>query len=120
MSREWLRWMSDFVREQRHVPTGAVVPFYITAANVLDGDSFLQSGPEAGLGVGMYEGWAICNGNNGTINLDGKYPRFKASGAAVSVDGVTVGAGVGVLVGHLLNSTPAVTNVNAYSIGLHR
>lgn len=31
-------------------------------------NNFIQSGPTKGLGINQREGWAICNGNNGTKN----------------------------------------------------
>jgi hypothetical protein len=53
---------------------------------------FTQSGPNAGLGIGERTGWAICNGNNGTPNDNGRvaiawgtsYPVLNATGGATS------------------------------------
>jgi hypothetical protein len=37
-----------------------------------------------GLGAGSYLGWAVRNGNNGTANLSGKFPRLSATGAGLT------------------------------------
>ena len=41
--------------------------------NSSDNTLFIQSGSTEGLGTGEMYGWAICNGNNGTPNLSGKF-----------------------------------------------
>jgi hypothetical protein len=35
-------------------------------------NNFIMTGPDWGLGIGEREGWAICNGNNGTRNRTGR------------------------------------------------
>lgn len=58
--------------------------------------NFTQSGPNAGLGTNERVGWAICNGNNGTPNDNGRvviawgssYPTLNATGG--SKDAVVV------------------------------
>jgi hypothetical protein len=51
---------------------------------------FLQSGPNAGFGIGERAGWAICNGNNGTPPDDGRV--VVAWGASYPVLNATAGA----------------------------
>lgn len=73
--------LNDLERKQRHdsatiMPSGAIVGFYLTAADVADTTKF----DDTGLGVGNYDGWAICNGENGTPDLDGRYMRLVTSG----------------------------------------
>lgn len=62
------------------IPAGVVIPAYLTAAQVTG--YFSSTG--LGLANQPYEGWAICNGSNGTPNLDGKFPRFETSAAGSS------------------------------------
>lgn len=47
---------------------------------------------------GLWEGWAICNGNNGTDNLDGQ--TFIGYGANYSTVGQFIGSPDAVLVSH--------------------
>lgn len=35
--------------------------------------NFTQSGPNAGNGIGNMTGWAVCNGNNGTVDLENRF-----------------------------------------------
>ncbi len=60
---------------QTAVPSGVVVGAKLTAAQV---GKYFDS---TGLGVAgqPWEGWAICNGNNGTDPADGKFLRFSTS-----------------------------------------
>lgn len=59
------------------IPVGIIMPAYLTAAQVAS--EFDSTG--LGSADGDFYGWAICNGNNDTPNLDGKFPRFEVSAA---------------------------------------
>jgi hypothetical protein len=58
----------------------AVVLATLSAADLADTTKFSANG----LGAGAYLGWAICNGNNGTTNLTGKFPRMVTTGAGTT------------------------------------
>lgn len=70
-------WLTGDIKEVFCTPT------YMTTF-------FTQTGPNAGLGIGERAGWAICNGNNGTPNDNGRvivaygtsYPTLNAIGGA--------------------------------------
>jgi hypothetical protein len=87
------RVWAGFFRELLALVLGGVVPLGGIVMMVLSADDiaaqFIASGTNAGLGLpsGRFSGWAICNGNNGTPSLDGKFPRFEtsASGAVGAV-----------------------------------
>lgn len=68
---------------KRHM-IGEVWPMSLTAAQVSSASNFVQSGATAGLGVGAYSGAAICNGNNGTQNLNGKVLRWDTTQAGLT------------------------------------
>lgn len=59
------------------LPTGLILQASLTAAQVAE---YFDS---TGLGIAerQWEGWAICNGSNGTPSLDGKFPRFDTAAA---------------------------------------
>lgn len=63
---------------------GRVEMFYLSAADVADVTKFVQAGATAGLGVGDYLGWAICNGNNGTPAPGATFPRFSVTAAGTT------------------------------------
>lgn len=71
----------------------------------------MTPGPNQGLGKvgGLWEGWQICNGNNGTDNLDGQV--LMGYGANHSVIGQFLGSKDAVLVSHTHTTTPN-TNIN--------
>lgn len=73
----WLMRLRDLVRVGV-VPIGSIVPAYLTAAQIA---LYFDA---TGLGVrgDRYDGWALCNGNNDTPNLAGKFPRFSTTEAA--------------------------------------
>ena len=52
--------------------TGDIKEVYCTNAYIAA--NFVSAGPTKGLGTGPRLGWAICNGNNGTPNDDGRTP----------------------------------------------
>jgi hypothetical protein len=58
---------------------GRIAGFYLSAADVANAEKFNQAGATAGLGVGRYLGWALCNGNNGTPSLNAKFLRWSTS-----------------------------------------
>ncbi len=49
-------------------------PIMMVYDDPTDATKFDQTGGDKGLGLGTYTGWALCNGNNGTIDLRGKFP----------------------------------------------
>jgi hypothetical protein len=89
--RDLFRWFAQVTNAINWfcVPPKTVIMCNLTAADVAA--SFTATG--LGKGGGPYDGWAICNGNNGTDDLDGLVPQFwvaEAGGTASS----SVGAGV--------------------------
>lgn len=79
----------------RLVPMGGIVPYYGSMGN-FDATGLGQSGTPM-------EGWAVCNGLNGTIDLRGMVPmgatNVPASGAGAPYSGVLENTDVGDLVG---------------------
>lgn len=72
------RWLASLMTAvQLAVPPKGIVLASLTAAEV----SANFDGTGLGNSPGKYEGWAICNGNNGTPSLDGRFPRFEVSAA---------------------------------------
>jgi len=61
-------------------PPKSVVMTTLTAADLADTTKFSATG----LGIGAYLGWAICNGNNATTNLTGRFPRMITTGAGAT------------------------------------
>jgi hypothetical protein len=59
------------------MPPKSIIMTNVSAADIADTAKF----DGTGLGVGSYLGWAICNGSNGTPNLQNRFPRMKTSGA---------------------------------------
>lgn len=59
------------------VPPKSILGAYLSA------DDIAASFDETGLGKSdsSYAGWAICNGENGTPNLDGRFPRMSTMAA---------------------------------------
>jgi hypothetical protein len=87
-------------------------PAYIT-------DNFdMTPGATEGLGIvgGLWEGWAICNGNNGTPNLDGQ--TLIGYGANYGTVGQFVGSADAILVEH--SHTIEYTSRNASGSGSER
>lgn len=88
-------------------------PEYIT-------DNFdMTPGATEGLGLvgGLWEGWAICNGNNGTPNLDGQ--TLIGYGANYPTVGQFLGSKDAVLVAHSHSVTKSSNDVdgNSFSPG---
>jgi hypothetical protein len=81
-------WLTGDIKEVFCTPT------YLTTY-------FTQSGPNAGLGIGERAGWAICNGNNGTPNDNGRV--VVAYGTSYPVLGATGGYTDAVVVSHSHN-----------------
>lgn len=67
-------------------------------------------GANQGLGLtgGLWEGWAICNGNNGTDNLDGR--ALIGYGAIYNTVGQMVGSADATLVSH--THTVSISNTD--------
>lgn len=80
-----------------------------TSAYITDNFDMAVS-PTTGLGKagGLWEGWAICNGNNGTDNLDGQ--TLIGQGATYPTVGTFLGSKDAVVVSHVHKS---VANVDA-------
>jgi hypothetical protein len=62
------------------VPVGGVIPAYLTAAQV---SSYFDS-TGRGLSNLRWSGYALCNGNNGTPNLDAKFPLWSTAAAGTT------------------------------------
>jgi hypothetical protein len=66
ISRALHRWLVDFRSFVGFgaVPVGGIVGTNLTLADVTGADAYFDA---TGLGLaGRWQGWAICNGNNGT------------------------------------------------------
>ena len=61
-------------------PPNSVVLTTLSAADLADTTKFSATG----LGAGAHLGWAVCNGNNGTANLAGRFPRMITTGAGTT------------------------------------
>jgi len=70
------------------MPPRSIVSANLSAADVTS--NFDASG--LGRSPGPYAGWAICNGNNGTPNLAGRFVRISASGAGATGGSDTIAA----------------------------
>ena len=74
-----VRWMNRLtsIVNTGAVPAGTIVLRDIPAADVT---GYFDA---TGLGIadGPYDGWAVCNGSNGTPNLSDKFPRISATGS---------------------------------------
>jgi hypothetical protein len=78
----WAKYLREIhAQVTAELSPGRIAPFYLEAADLTDDDQFVQSGTTAGLGVGIRLGWALCNGNNGTPVLDGKYLAWSTAAA---------------------------------------
>lgn len=86
--------------------TGDIKEVYCTPSYMVT--NFLQTGPNAGLGIGERIGWAICNGNNTTPNDNGKV--IVAWGTSYPTLGATGGYTDAVVVTHNHNSTTDPSN----------
>ncbi len=62
------------------MPPKSIVATYLTGPEI----SARFSGTGLGNADTAYEGWAICNGNNGTPNLAGRFLRFNATAAGAT------------------------------------
>jgi hypothetical protein len=85
-----------------------------------DAALFEQSGPTEGLGLGEMYGWAICNGNNGTPNLSGKFIVGEGSRNASirnNFGGLTVGASETYTVMDSIGATQVMQQAN--QVGSH-
>lgn len=76
------KWISELAKftNQTTVPPKGIVMCNLSAQDVAD--YFDATG--LGLVRKLYEGWAICNGSNGTPSLDGKFPRFEVASAGTT------------------------------------
>jgi hypothetical protein len=78
----WAKYLREIhAQVTAELSPGRIAPFYLDAADLADADQFVQAGTTAGLGVGIRLGWALCNGNNGTPALDGKYLAWSTAAA---------------------------------------
>lgn len=62
---------------QRAAPIKTIKPAYLSASEITQ--YFDSSG--LGRAGSSFDGWAICNGNNGTPDLNGTFPRFETAAA---------------------------------------
>ena len=74
ITQVWLGLMREYMKglKAERAP-GRIEPFELSAADLADDTKFVQAGVTAGLGVGDYLGWALCNGNNGTVDRNGYF-----------------------------------------------
>jgi hypothetical protein len=94
MSREWQQWLQKLLLEahQAFIPPKGVIPCNLTAADIAA--YFDATG--RGIRGTPYEWWAICNGNNGTPDLNTGTPLIghDNSAAATALSGSdTTGTG---------------------------
>lgn len=80
-SREFLQWLRGivFVLNVGPVPPKGIVWANISAADIA---AYFTGG--LGNTGEAYEGWAICDGNNGTPNLSDRFVRAKVTGAGAT------------------------------------
>lgn len=83
--RDLFRWLHRLLAQSNAnvTPIGAIVPAKLSAADV----ALYFDATGLGVTAERWAGWAVCNGNNGTPSLDGKFPRF-----AVALSGGTGGS----------------------------
>jgi len=100
LSRSTIQELVDFIRSQ-----SSAQPFEIKYVRAPDYQYILDNfdmtpGATQGLGIvgGLWEGWAIFNGNNGTDNLDGQ--TLIGFGANYATVGQFVGSADAVVVEH--------------------
>lgn len=68
-------------------------PFYFIYADPTDDTIFETTGVTKGIGKGIYLGYAIANGNNGTIDMRGMFPMpYSDIDATFSTVGTAAGA----------------------------
>lgn len=84
------------------IPSKTVLSVNLTAPNIT---SYFD-GTGLGLATGLWYGWAICNGSNGTPNLSSKFPRLTA-GAAGTTGGSDSGS----------TGTPSTTTIVSSGTG---
>lgn len=109
--------------------TGDIKEVYCTQLYMTT--NFIQVGPNAGLGIGERTGWAICNGNNGTPNDNGRvvvaygtsYPTLNATGGSkdavlLSHHHYTVATGTNSNGDDVSNSLYDGTDANRKELGL--
>ncbi len=73
--------------------TFAFKPFYWVYDYPTDAAKFVQSGGTKGLGLGIYAGYALSNGNNGTIDMRGLFPMpYSDTDVTFSTVGDSAGA----------------------------
>lgn len=77
---QWLRELASYVGFGI-VQVGGIVGYRITADDVAD----LFDVDGLGLASGRFQGWQICNGNNGTDDLNAAIAIFDTSGAGLAV-----------------------------------
>jgi len=103
LDHSWFIWLQRLILEmhQSLVPPKSIVPTNLSAADIADN----FDGTGKGNAGGPYEWWAICNGNNDTPNLSGRYLKGSTTsggtlGGSASTDAsstnddVSAGAGL--------------------------
>ena len=87
ITQVWLGLIREMIDKglRPELAPGRMDLFKLSAATLADDTCFVLAGATAGLGLGDYAGWAICNGNNGTDDWSDRYPRCNiAGGSALS------------------------------------
>lgn len=91
LHRDFYRWLNLLLAQSNRnvMPIGAILGAKLSAADVA---LYFSSG--LGIAGERWEGWAICDGANGTPNLDGKWVRYETteSGGSGNVEETGSGA----------------------------
>lgn len=81
LHRDFYRWLNLLLAQSNSnvLPIGSIVGANLSAADIA---LYFSSG--LGVDGNRWEGWAICDGSNGTPNLDGKWVRYETAEAGGS------------------------------------
>jgi len=87
-SRDMTQWRRDLLLELHKslVPPAGIVPCYLTAAQVAANFTDGLGNPGT-----AYQWWAVCDGNNGTPDLQDRFIRHDSTGAGASGGSTTSG-----------------------------
>lgn len=89
--RDLFRWLHLLLKQGNAnvLPIGMVTPAKLSADDI----STYFDGTGLGKTARRWDGWAICNGSNGTPDLDGEFLRFEASASGGTGNLEATGAG---------------------------